>query len=140
MIEKGNISKQENHFKVPDGYFEEFDNRLKNKINPVEDHPAASKLTIMKPWIGLAAAFLILTMVYNLIPSHIFNSPLDPSYSLYEVEEVESWTDESFGINELMDYLTLKNIETKSEQIYPDSLLFKGLTEEDFILLSHTEY
>lgn len=140
MVEKESISKQENAFKVPDGYFKEFDQRLKNKINPVEKRLTASRLTIMKPWIGLAAAFLILSMIYNLIPRHIFNSSFNQSYSFYESNEIDAWTDESFGISELMDYLTRKDVETKSEEIYPDSLLFSGLTQEDFILLSHTEY
>ncbi|HLW07614.1 MAG TPA: hypothetical protein VKY45_08615 [Marinilabiliaceae bacterium] len=140
MIEKENISKQESQFKVPDRYFEEFDQRLKNRINPAEERPTVSKLTMIKPWIGLAAAFLILTMIYNLIPNHILNSSLNKSSNLYESEEVEVWTDESFGIHELIDYLTIKNIATESVDIYPDSVLFSDLTHEDYIFLSHTEY
>lgn len=140
MIEKENLKNQENIFKVPDGYFEGFDHRLKARINPKKAHSTNSKLSIIKPWLMLAAAFILLTMVYNLISKHFLDSSTNNFAVTQTTEEAEVWTDESFGISELMDYLTQKNEETNSVEIYSDSLIFDDLTHEDFILLSHLDY
>lgn len=141
MTENNNIPKeqQENLFKVPEGYFDSFEERLSARMAP-EPAPSVSWRSMVKPWIGLAAAFLVILMVYNFATQNLFNTSSNQVYTTETSSDVDMWIDELFGTHELLDYFTLKNIESENVDIYPDSLLFGDLTQEEYIFLSHTEY
>ncbi len=129
---------QEEIFKVPKGYFENFDNQLKMIIHPEEVKKSAnSKLAILKPWIGLAAAFLLIAMVFNLVTKTTIDKT--KTYSI-NYNDIENWTEEWCGTYEMIDILSDQTSDINELEIYPDSLFLKGITYDDIIFLSLSEY
>ncbi len=129
---------QEEIFKVPKGYFEDFDNQLKMIIHPEEvDESANSKLAILKPWIGLAAAFLLIAMVFNLVTKNTIDKT--ETYSI-NYNDIENWTEEWYGTYEMIDILSEQTTDIDELEIYPDSLFLKGITYDDIVFLSLSEY
>lgn len=121
------------NFKVPEGYFENFESRLMQNIGePQKAFPSIKKSRIVAPWVGLAAAFLIIALVYNLVPQRIFNQQIgetNDSTSIFEFS-----TADYFSEFELMELLT--NETTINCEIYPDSLFFRDINEEEIIMLT----
>lgn len=122
-----------NNFKVPEGYFDNFESRMMQNIGGQQKaFPSIKKSRIIAPWIGLAAAFLIIALVYNLVPQRIFNkqiAEMNESASIFEFS-----TADFFSEFELMELLT--NETTINCEIYPDSLFFRDINEEDIIMLT----
>ncbi len=57
-------------FKVPENYFESFQVRLPQNTYPFpgENNPTGGLLSIVKPWLTLAAGILLVALVYTQIP------------------------------------------------------------------------
>ncbi len=130
---------QEDIFKVPEGYFENFDNQLKMIIHPEESKKTSiSKMDIFKPWIGLAAAFLLIALVYNIIATKTIDKIDNYAINFNEIENcwIEEWT----GTHEIIDILSEQTTNIDDLEIYPDSLFFSGITYDDIIFLSLSDY
>ncbi len=122
-----------NNFKVPEGYFENFESRMMQNIGGKQRaFPSIKKSRIMAPWVGLAAAFLIIALVYNLVPQRIFNKQLVEKHESTSIFEFS--TADYFSEFELMELLT--NETTINCEIYPDSLFFRDIDEEEIIMLT----
>lgn len=74
MLEKFNILnslKKENNntgFKVPDNYFDSFESKMM-RIIEVEEQPLSKKIiTVIKPWLSLAAIFTLIVLIYYNTP------------------------------------------------------------------------
>lgn len=129
------IWKTENPFKVPDGYFENLSNQVFNKIKPLEElnKKAPKKISMIAPWIGLAATFLVITLVYRQLPERLFPDKFRNNKSLSEkYYELSPWDyPEEY---EIMEYISEhKDIKLN---VYPDSIIFKNINEEDLPLLT----
>ncbi len=131
---------QEDIFKVPDGYFENFDERLKFIIEPdiISNKPSSKLLDIFKPWIGLAAAFLLIAMVFNFVTK----DRVKDQYPSTEIDYsyIEMWADEWSGTYEIYELISDNSVDFDDFDLYPDSLIFKGITDENSIYLSHLDY
>ena len=84
------------------------------------------------PWIGMAAAFLIIALVYNFLPKQLFEREQDSRADI--IQQIEQSAVEWFNEYELMEYLT--NDADADLELYPDSLFFKNIKEEDIIMLT----
>ncbi len=122
-------------FEVPDGYFEEFDARLMRQIDleRPEKHKIGSKLSLIAPWIGMAAAFLIIALLYKQLPERIypgqFNQETISNGAFFNFSPGDY-----YGEHELLEIITEKGI--SNIEIMPDSILFKGIDDEDLIMLT----
>lgn len=125
----------ENPFSVPDGYFESFNNQLQNKINPSGNSGGKlpKRISLFAPWIGLAAAFLIIALAYRQLPERVFpNKFKNTQVDTEMIYELSPWY--LPGDFELMEYIS--NKDGFNPDIYPDSIMFEGLNEEDLIMLT----
>lgn len=140
MILDNKKPNQEDIFKVPEGYFENFDERLKFIIEPdiISNKPSSKLLDIFKPWIGLAAAFLLIAMVFNFVTKDKIknqHASTEIEYSYFEM-----WTDEWSGTCEIYELISDNSVDFDDFDLYPDSLVFKGITDENSVYLSHLDY
>ncbi len=60
--------KKDNPFKTPEGYFDTFSDRLQQKIKTQEEESASTSVIVMiKPYIAVAAGFLLLFLLWQSI-------------------------------------------------------------------------
>ena len=122
-----------NAFKTPEGYFDSFEGRLMQSIKGSEAGGLSRiKKSMIVPWIGMAAAFLIIALVYNFLPKQLFEHEQDSRADI--IQQIEQSAVEWFNEYELMEYLT--NDADADLELYPDSLFFKNIKEEDIIMLT----
>ncbi|WP_462317971.1 hypothetical protein [Marinilabilia sp.] len=126
-------------FKVPGNYFEEFEERLLSKVEAEEaagenENTIAPVISIVKPWLAMAAGFLLIALIYYQAP-RIFSDRLDEVAveSMSEEDLINSIAlivDEN-EINELI-------ISQDSAYLFPaDSLLIGSFTEEELAALTY---
>jgi len=122
----------ENPFRVPDGYFENLSAQLNAKIDPskVASGKTPKKLTLLAPWIGMAAAFLIIALAYRQLPEKIFPNKFENIQAENELtyDLPSSYLPSNF---ELMEYIS--DTENIDINVYNDSIFFDNIKEEDLI-------
>ncbi|ASB48431.1 hypothetical protein [Alkalitalea saponilacus] len=122
-------------FKVPEGYFNEFESNLFQKINIEEKEEVVTpvkKLSVFAPWIGMAAAFLIIALVYKQLPERIFPDTFMQTESVQSIEFYQVTPADYFKEYELLEFIS----ETESLIILPDSTFFDAIDEEELIMLT----
>lgn len=128
----------ENPFRIPDGYFENLNRQIHEKVNPQRNNmsPIPGRLSLIAPWLGLAAAFLIIALAYRQLPERVF-----PGRSVTKQIDAETILETSPwylpGDYELMEFLSDEN--DLNLNIYPDSIIFEGINEEDLNRLTFIE-
>ncbi len=127
-------------FEVPENYFEGFEQRFLKKLEAElaekpNDDTVASLISVIKPWLAMAASFLIIALLYYQVPK-MFSS---------ENEVVlENSADDSF-INSLalmVDENEIKEMILAEDSDFvfpPDSVLFGTFTEEELAAISYFE-
>jgi hypothetical protein len=124
---------RQNDFKVPDGYFDHFESLMIQKIqNGNTPFRSIKRSRVVAPWIGLAAAFLIIAFIYQRLPQKMMTSQMIGQSEAAQIDEYS--TADYFNEFELMKLLTDET--HTSFEFYPDSLLFEGIDEEDIVLLT----
>ncbi len=127
-------------FEVPENYFEDFENKMLRKFQsesaekPKEDSVAAL-ISVVKPWLAMAASFVLIALIYYQVPDFFGNS--DEVTNLQEVEDdfINSLAliiDEE-EINELI------LSEDSALELAPDSILFGSFTEEELAAVTYFE-
>jgi hypothetical protein len=133
MNKNNNIWKQDQLFKIPENYFEKFELRLIDKITPQKaDIPFS--FAIVKPWLGMAAAFLVLTLIYNVVTKNIISTKDVINFESACFEDISPA--DFFSEQEMLEYLLATESETTDIELYPDSLFFGDITDDDYDLLS----
>lgn len=124
-LKKENIHKG---FNIPDNYFDSFEDSLLNRIE-AEEKPVTRKLiTVIKPWLSLAAIFTVIAVVYYSTP--FFKSTDEfavTDFSNTSIEYLSSNFDEMELINIIADD---ENIEL-FESVQNNNELLKGLSYDD---------
>jgi len=133
MTNNNEIWKQDQLFKVPENYFEKFELRLKNKIAPQKPTVPFS-FAIIKPWLGMAAAFLVITLIYNVATKDIISSKNAINFESAIFEKISPA--DFFSEQEMLDYLLTTDPKATNIELYPDSLFFGDITDDDYDLLS----
>ncbi len=129
------IWNNEHPFKVPEGYFENFESSLKHKIDK-EKRSAASlkrKFYTLTPWVGIAATFLIIALIYRQVPDRVFLEKFEQE-QIIEIFLNKISPADYFKEYELIDFLAEDDL--IEFDLFPDSLLLKHIEDEDIIMLS----
>ncbi len=134
MVEKENKKwGVENPFTVPDGYFDDDEiiaQKITNSSRAIRGNPS-KKISIIAPWIGMAAAFLIIALAYRQLPGKIFPKKFDSMQVDTDVLlESSPWY--LSGDYELIEIITEKD----DINIIPDSIIFEGLNVDDLVMLT----
>jgi|SRR5690554_5768661 len=128
---------QDKLFAVPEGYFDSFEDRLMTRV---KSSGSVRKSLISKPmlnsWIGLAAAFLIVALVYNFLPRKLFIKETQNEVDVAMI--IEQSAVDWFHEYELIEYLTSET--DANIELYPDSLFFRDIDEDDLMLLSFMHF
>jgi hypothetical protein len=108
---------------------------LQDKIHPELAEPAKPirKLTLMAPYIGLAAAFLIIALAYRQLPDRMLPKPINSTQVEADItSDLPMWY---FPDNfELIEYLS--GTEGAGIEVYSDSIMFDGIVEDDLVNLT----
>lgn len=70
MEEFNDKYKKKNPFSVPDGYFDTLNDKITERIKTGEKQPKVSLMQMLRPYMGLAAVFLIALFVVQVIFPH----------------------------------------------------------------------
>jgi hypothetical protein len=127
-------------FEVPQNYFEDFEQRLMRKMaaetaEKPGDDTVASVISVIKPWLAMAASFLVIALLYYQVPK---------MFSLDAELANEKTVEESF-INSLALIVDEKEINEMilsddSDFVFPaDSVLFGTFTEEEIAAVTYFE-
>jgi hypothetical protein len=74
QMNKELFGNNERPFKVPENYFDDFDARLMQKIeaeesfNKAKENALAPIISVIKPWLTMAAGFLLIALIYHQAP------------------------------------------------------------------------
>jgi hypothetical protein len=127
-------------FEVPQNYFEDFEQRLMKKMEAETaekpgDDAVASVISVMKPWLAMAASFLVIAMLYYQVPK-MFSS---------DAELANAVTIEESFINSLaliVDEKAINEMILAQDSDFafpPDSVLFGTFTEEELAAVTYFE-
>lgn len=106
--------RKKNPFSVPEGYFDQLDKRIGKRIE-MEKHPQKVRwITLLKPYIGLVAIFLLALFIVQVILPHVVDKDrmlVKEGQSVTIVKESQTETFEfDIGFNptneEILEYLS----------------------------------
>ena len=120
-------------FEVPEGYFENFPQRLKKRIEQETMAQKPGIIRMMKPWLGLAAGFLFIVALYiTFAPDFPATETAGLSTEInYEDETIDPMATE-FNEYDLICYLTDCNKTENTEDINSEiEIDVTGLTQDD---------
>lgn len=127
-------------FEVPKDYFEDFEQRLMKKIEAENagnagDDTVASVISVIKPWLAMAASFMVIALLYYQVPK-IFSgdAELADKDTLEEgfINSLAFMVDEE-DINEMI-------VAQDSDFVFPpDSVFFGTFTEEELAAITYFE-
>ncbi|WP_162198205.1 hypothetical protein [Geofilum rubicundum] len=103
--------------------------KIQNENTPFR---SIKRSKVVAPWIGLAAAFLIIALIYQLLPQKMMTNQMVGQSEAALIYEFS--TADDLDEFELMKLLT--NEAHSNFELYPDSLLFIGIDEEDIVMLT----
>lgn len=127
---------RERPFKVPQNYFDEFEERFMKKIGVGESHENNVKVSVIsavKPWLGMAAGFILIAIIYHQAPRLFKNEE--------KVSSVQQ-DDDSF-INSLAFLIDENDInelilnEDSTLVLPPDTFFLGSCTEEELMVLTY---
>ena len=134
-MKKLNKTDEQAAFQVPAGYFEDFEHRLTQRIHDKNDASLpVKKSNLFKPWMTMAAGFALIALIYTLVPEKLTQKQTQEKTSELFLLEQQS---ELLNEYELIDWLT--TMSSEEIDLYPDSLLFQDLNEEDLLYLSYID-
>ncbi|MDI3520451.1 MAG: hypothetical protein PWQ17_1669 [Anaerophaga sp.] len=134
------FGRKECPFKVPDNYFEDFEQRILARIEAEtaserSKNSLAPVISVIKPWLAMAAAFLVIALIYYQAPK-LFNGSDETA--------ILGNTDEEF-INSLaliLDENVINELfvaEDSSLVLLPDTLFWGEFTEEELAAVTYFE-
>lgn len=106
--------RKKNPFSVPEGYFDQLDKRIGKRIE-MEKHPQKVRwITLLKPYIGLVAIFLLALFIVQVVLPHVVDKDrmlVKEGQSVTIVKESQTETFEfDVGFNptneEILEYLS----------------------------------
>lgn len=107
--------RKKNPFSVPEGYFEHLTNQVLEKIKEEEKPQKVSFVQLLKPYMGLAAIFLLaLVIVQFVVPHFIDNNKMLKKVNTEMVTGVEENTSDNLVLDgsfnptseEILEYLS----------------------------------
>jgi len=120
-------------FEVPEGYFDDFPQRMKERIEQESVTNRPGIIRMMKPWLGLAAGFLFIVALYITFAPNFYKPDTAEvnTETIYDdeiIDPVATQVDEY----DLICYLTDCNKTDNSNDINPEiEIDVSGLTQDD---------
>ena len=140
-MDEKKFGKKECPFEVPENYFEGFEQRVLKRLEQKTNEKSRGTdsittiISVVKPWFAMAAAFLIIAMVYYFAP-HFFRNVNDTAYSEEAEEEYINSLALIIDENEINELV----IERDTFWVYPPDSLFMGdYTEEELAAVTYFE-
>ncbi|WP_291857339.1 hypothetical protein [Marinilabilia sp.] len=125
-------------FGVPENYFEDFEKRFMKKMEIETAENAAeekvgSVISVVKPWLAMAASFVIIALLYYQVPK-LFSADT-------EISSVNSVEDEFINSLALIvdeEDINAMIIAGESDFVFaPDSVLFGTFSEEELAAVTY---
>ena len=111
----------EQPFTVPEGYFDNIEKQLKERIVLSE---SVKKKTSMMSWFGIAATVVVAVLLYNLIPEKSLPNEIIPTLSTQNEYVLINIPIEGLDEYDLIEYIKDQNLDI---DVFPDSLFFLGI-------------
>lgn len=127
-------------FEVPENYFEDFEQRLMKKMEAENagtsgDDTVSSVISVIKPWLAMAASFLIIAMLYYQVPK-MFSS--DTELANEDIINDSFINSLAFIVDE--NEINQMILAEDSDFVFPpDSVLFGTFTEEELAAITYFE-
>ncbi|MFW5753842.1 MAG: hypothetical protein ACOCV9_03480, partial [Marinilabiliaceae bacterium] len=137
------FGKKDHPFEVPENYFEDFERRMMEKVEgqPAEEKgKVVSLFSAVKPWIAMAAGFLLIAVIYYQAPRFF-----DQHSNEEETVVVEESAEDAF-INSLayiVDEGEINELILSGDStlvLPPDTFYFGEITEDELASLSYFDY
>ena len=121
-------------FNVPDDYFDSFEDKMMGIIE-AEEKPLGKKIImVIKPWVSLAAIFVLVALIYYSAPYFLpAHKQISEIITTDTIEEDSSFglLASSFDESDLIDLIIEEDNATIFEEIKSDPNLLEGLSIED---------
>ncbi|WP_075589731.1 hypothetical protein [Labilibacter marinus] len=116
-------------FKVPDNYFDSFEDKMMDKIIAEEKStPKKSILIMMKPWLSLAAMMIFIAMAYYSIPYFTAKN----TNLAYNTEEVSlDFLASRLNETDIIDFIVEEDNSPIFEELETNQNILEGLSIED---------
>ena len=134
---------KENPFNVPENYFEDFEKRMTERVENMpseEKGKVVSIFSAVKPWIAMAAGFLLIAVIYYQAP-RIFGHQPDGQETIV----VEKSAEDEF-INSLAFMVDENDInelivsEDTNIVLPPDTFYVENFTEDELAALTYFDF
>ena len=138
------FGKKENPFEVPDNYFEDFERRMTEKVDsqPAEEKgKVVSLFSAVKPWVAMAAGFLLIAVLYYQAPLLFDRSSEETQESVVVEESAENALINSLAFMVDQDEINELILSEDSILVLPsDAFYFGEFTEDELASLSYFDY
>jgi len=124
-----------NPFKVPENYFDNFEEEIMKKIEPDEDQENRWKIKSIKPFLAIAAGFLIIMSMWFLLLSK-FEKHDDLSVQTNSTQESIIGFFESVDSEELINILTSEEYMNQDYALNPEDdfeFILEQVEESDIL-------
>lgn len=91
--------KKKNPFSVPEGYFEQLDEQIIDRIKEKDEPQKVAFLTMVKPYFGLAAIFLLALLVVQFVLPRVIDPAKMLMHDTAAVSTMEPNTTEGEGLD-----------------------------------------
>lgn len=117
-------------FKIPDNYFESLDDTILSVIQADETPFGKKIIMVLKPWISLAAIFILVALLYYSVP-YLTTKDKSLAQALPNTEISLEFLSTRFDESELIDFIIQEDNATIFESIKTEQNLLDGISYED---------
>ncbi|MFO7999713.1 MAG: hypothetical protein R6U46_00610 [Marinilabilia sp.] len=137
------FGKKETPFKVPENYFEDFEDRLMEEIREEATSEKRGRLapvfSVVKPWLAMAGGFLLIALIYHQAP-RLFDQENEDQEVAVELDGDEEFINSLAFIVDENDINELILSEDSSIVLPPDTFYLQTFTEEELASLTYFDY
>ena len=109
-METLNNYSNKNPFKVPEGYFESFNQELMSKIEEQDDKKSKWRIKSIRPFFAIAAGFLIILALWGLLLKQFDKNTTEVAENEIQTNEMKYL--ESVSSDEMIDMVTMEDVQT----------------------------
>lgn len=127
MESSGDKYEKKNPFSVPEGYFDQLADRVMERVKQEEKPQRAKFIQIIKPYIGLAAIFLIAFLVMPAVLSKVVHPEQLLKKENNSVASKEEWIEEEIFFDSQFNPTNEEIIEYLASEIDSYELMYAGI-------------
>ncbi len=137
------FGKKENPFQVPENYFEDFEKRMTEIVeneSSGEKGKVVSLFSAVKPWIAMAAGFLLIAVIYYQAPRFFGQHPEDQEPVVVEESAEDEFINSLAFMVDEYEISELILSEDSTLVLPPDTFYFGKFTEDELASLSYFDF